>query len=84
MRDYVAPVGEDLYIVNTGDWRTHRPQQAEKCTNCGICFLYCPTGSIAKQDGRWLINLEFCKGCGICANECPTKCIAMAEEGVKR
>lgn len=81
MQDFLAPVGTDLYVVNTGDWRTHRPlQDRGKCTDCGTCFLYCPTGSVKLQDGRWFIDLSYCKGCGICSEECPRKAIRMVEE----
>ena len=42
-REYIVPVGEGLYSVNTGDWRTRRPVMDEdKCIGCGICYLYCP------------------------------------------
>lgn len=100
MSEYIAPIGKELYIISTGDWRTHRPvKDATKCNNCGICSLYCPTGSIVKHAGggsthpdgdsasaaagTWAINLTYCKGCGICAHECPRKAVVMVEEGVK-
>lgn len=81
-KDYLVPVGEGIYKVNTGDWRTHQPRlDAEKCIACGICFLYCPVFSIFKVNKQFKIDLSYCKGCGICAYECPHQAIAMIEEG---
>ena len=69
---------------NTGGWRTSRPiHDANKCTNCLLCWIYCPDSAILVKDGKFLeFDLEHCKGCGICAEECPDKiqAISMAEE----
>lgn len=80
-----APLGDDLYVLPTGDWRTHRPVVGDACTACGICLTYCPVGAIKlKSDPKAIeIGLQFCKGCGICARECPAGAIAMVEEGEK-
>jgi len=80
--DYLVPVGPDgIYTVKTGKWRTHTPVlDAEKCVECGICFMYCPVGAIKAEDGSYRIDLEYCKGCGICAYECPQKAIRMMEK----
>jgi 2-oxoacid:acceptor oxidoreductase delta subunit (pyruvate/2-ketoisovalerate family) len=69
-------------IGRTGNWRTFRPViDQEECNQCGICWMYCPEGTIERQeDGSFKINLEFCKGCGICAKECPTNNIKMIRE----
>ena len=68
-------------IGETGDWRTFRPIIKEGCTKCGICWMYCPEGVIAKnEDGSFEIDLKYCKGCGICAKECPTNNIEMVRE----
>lgn len=82
-RVHITPIGkEGLYILDTGSWRTFRPvMDKEKCTNCGLCFIYCPVNSVYKKDGQFLISLEYCKGCGICAHECPKKAIDMVSEG---
>ncbi len=67
----------------TGSWRSLKPVvDAEKCTGCGLCWLYCPEPAITKGKPA-IIDYRYCKGCGICANECPTKAITMVEEGQK-
>ena len=59
----------------TGDWRSDKPiWDAEKCTHCLICWVYCPDSAIIVKDGKVQgIDLKYCKGCGICAEECPPK-----------
>ncbi|HET6455250.1 MAG TPA: 4Fe-4S binding protein [Armatimonadota bacterium] len=60
----------------TGDWRTERPVwDAEKCTSCLICWVYCPDSAIMlNEEGKMIgVDYEHCKGCGICAEECPPK-----------
>ncbi len=67
----------------TGGWRTFRPVvDAEKCTGCGICWMFCPEPAIKKGKPP-VYNYKYCKGCGICANECPVKAIKMKGEGEK-
>ena len=59
----------------TGDWRSEKPVwDAEKCTHCLICWVFCPDSSIIVEDGKVHgIDYKYCKGCGICAEECPPK-----------
>jgi len=66
----------------TGSWRSLRPVRDEnKCTNCLICWVYCPDSSIIVEDGKMKeIDYKHCKGCGICASECPVNAIVMKEE----
>lgn len=70
----------------TGDWRSFRPVWDESlCTNCKVCWAYCPDGAIRLDNGEVSgINLTYCKGCGICASECPQKAIRMIEEAQAR
>ena len=72
----------DGSIGTTGDWRTFRPViDQEGCNKCGICWMYCPEGTIIKkEDGSFEIDMTYCKGCGICSKECPTKNIEMKRE----
>lgn len=66
----------------TGGWRTFRPVvDKEKCTNCLLCWIYCPDLAIKVADEEMRgFFLDHCKGCGICANVCPFKAITMVEE----
>lgn len=78
--DLRCPVGWDLYVVRTGDWRTRTPfVDEQRCNRCGLCFLYCPTGAIRLDGPAARPDLRFCKGCGICARECPKGAIRMLE-----
>lgn len=69
-------------IGTTGDWRTFKPVvDRETCTKCGICWMYCPEGTIIRnEEGEFEVDYVYCKGCGICAKECPTKSIEMIRE----
>ena len=66
----------------TGSWRTFKPViDKEKCTNCLLCWIYCPDSSIVVEDGKIRgIDYEHCKGCGICSAQCPVKAIKMVKE----
>lgn len=66
----------------TGSWRSFRPvRDKEKCTNCLICWIYCPDSAIIVEDGKIKgFDYAHCKGCGICAAQCPRKAITMVEE----
>ncbi len=38
---------------HTGGWRTFRPLwDAEKCTHCLFCFMFCPDSAIKVEDGK--------------------------------
>lgn len=71
-----AGTTENLY---TGSWRTYAPvTDYEKCTDCHICWIFCPDSAIVVKDGKKLgTDFQYCKGCGICATECPVDCIEM-------
>lgn len=78
-----TPGNTDRYT--TGGWRTFRPiLDLEKCTDCAICWFYCPdTAIVFTQQKMWGFALNHCKGCGICAAVCPPRisAISMLEEG---
>jgi pyruvate ferredoxin oxidoreductase delta subunit len=63
----------------TGDWRTKDFYiDKDKCSNCMLCFIYCPENCIRLNGNKILkIDLDYCKGCGICAAECPKNAIEM-------
>lgn len=67
---------------NTGGWRAQRPvRDSEKCTNCLMCWIFCPDAAILVKDSKLTgIDLDHCKGCGICARECPVDAIKMVPE----
>ncbi len=65
---------------HTGSWRTERPVlDHDRCNACGLCWLYCPDGTIDRD--TYAIDMTFCKGCGICATECRIDAIEMVREG---
>ena len=66
----------------TGDWRTFKPERdEEKCSQCLLCWIYCPDSSVIVKDGKVIaIDYDHCKGCGICEKICPKKCIRMLQE----
>lgn len=66
----------------TGPWRTERPlYDSEKCSQCMICWIYCPDLSIIVDDKVMTgIDYDHCKGCGICARECPRDALVMEPE----
>ena len=69
-------------LRRTGDWRTFRPViDYAKCTDCLICYAYCPESALALgTDGRLHIDYDNCKGCMICMTECPLKAITQQME----
>jgi 2-oxoacid:acceptor oxidoreductase delta subunit (pyruvate/2-ketoisovalerate family) len=63
------------------DWRTLRPiVDAEKCTGCLLCWVYCPDNCIEMVNKISVIDYTYCKGCGICVEECPVDAIEMKSE----
>jgi len=72
----------ELLTSDVGDWRYRSPEvEKSKCSHCGQCYLYCPTGCIEDKGPYFEANLAFCKGCGICAKVCPIEAIKMTTGG---
>ncbi len=69
---YVCPQSGTSTNCYTGGWRSMRPVwDSEKCTNCMLCWVYCPDSSVSVKDGAMTgIDLYHCKGCGVCVQEC--------------
>jgi len=49
----------------------------EKCTGCGRCNRWCPTGAARVSDKKNRIDPEKCIGCGECTATCPEQAIAV-------
>jgi 2-oxoacid:acceptor oxidoreductase delta subunit (pyruvate/2-ketoisovalerate family) len=81
----LIPLAGNAEKYKTGGWRTFRPiLDLGKCTDCAICWFYCPDSAILFRDEEMVgFDLDHCKGCGICAAVCPPKiaAISMLEEG---
>jgi pyruvate ferredoxin oxidoreductase gamma subunit len=77
-----GPVGPGSAVANrTGGWRVTRPTlDAAKCTNCLLCWFYCPDGSIARREKVVELEYDYCKGCGVCAAVCAPGAITMDRE----
>ncbi|WP_110943093.1 4Fe-4S binding protein [Inediibacterium massiliense] len=83
IKDY--PIGTSFQaghlVEKNAGWRTIKPViDYEKCVKCMICYLYCPEGTIFKENEKIQIDYDFCKGCGICAKECKAGSIQMVRE----
>ena len=75
-------VGPTSQNYDVSGWRVKRPVINEaKCTNCLICWIYCPEPAIIRHEGAKItMDYAHCKGCGICEAECPLKAISMVME----
>ena len=64
-----------------GEWKSKHPGiDKERCSNCLLCYIYCPENCIEIDNDRVKgIDLDYCKGCGICAVECPKNAIEMSQ-----
>ena len=78
----VIPDGGNAHNFATGSWRSLRPiRSEEKCSQCLLCFIYCPDSSVITKDEKVVnFDLDHCKGCGICAEICPRDAIEMLKE----
>lgn len=64
------------YAVNTLQYNP------ELCIGCEMCWVVCPHGVFAPQNGKARIaDYEACMECGACQLNCPTNAITV-ESGV--
>lgn len=79
----VCPDAGNSKLYFTGGWRSRRPiWNQENCSNCMLCWAYCPDSSIFVEDGAMTgIDLDHCKGCGVCVKECRFNALEMVPEG---
>jgi len=77
------PVAGNSAEYVTGGWRSERPyRDDDKCTQCLLCWVFCPDTSVCVKDEKvYDFDYDHCKGCGICAHECPADAIEMVPEG---
>ena len=83
--DKSAPVllisGRPISENKTGSWRSIRPEiDMESCTNCMVCWKFCPEACVGIDSGEPVIDMSYCKGCAICVEVCPKHCITMLDE----
>ena len=72
---------DKFFVRPTGTWGDKAPViNVSKCSQCGWCYLYCPTGCLVEKENYFVPNLDYCKGCGICARECPVNAIKMVKK----
>jgi len=52
-----------------------------RCTGCGVCVAYCPTGAVEMDHGHPLIvRVADCSYCGDCEQACPEGAIGLGYE----
>lgn len=81
---FLDQLGEPtIRTVRTSLW-SRVEVDAEKCTLCGMCGVFCPTGAIVKDDASEDPGLDFypvdCVGCGLCQTACMPHAITLSDE----
>ena len=69
---------QDIKELVLGVKNTHVEVIPEKCINCHMCDVVCPThvfGHNAETKKYEVVNLDACEACGACIENCPTDAI---------
>ncbi len=78
---YLRLEDERMYMTEINTYRFGLPQiEAELCTDCSLCWIYCPEGAITRTPDGLIIDYQDCRGCGLCAHECPRHAISLVED----
>jgi Pyruvate/2-oxoacid:ferredoxin oxidoreductase delta subunit len=82
---YLSKLEERSEALNTSGLPvTNVKIDADRCSACGLCAKFCPTGGIEfvadEEVFGVLFSAEACVDCGICALACPESAIAYADE----
>ncbi len=50
---------------------------SDECIACGTCEAACPTGAIAVEGDKAVVDEDACVECGACVSECPTEALSI-------
>lgn len=61
--------------IRVDDFKKKIIRLEDKCTNCGACSGFCPTGALSlNMDTREIVfDDSKCVACGLCTRACPYK-----------
>ena len=88
LMDSLDQIGEPVCeTVNSRQFATVSVDE-EKCSACGMCAVFCPTGALKKSEekpddgvGSYLEFQAFdCVNCHVCADVCMKKCLTTSTE----
>ena len=66
--------GKQIHIQESAIFG-NRHVDSRRCTNCGICNRFCPTGALRAHEGKLLFAPVKCINCHLCEDGCFDKAI---------